>query len=115
MTEEDLYPLLAPLADGKVYPYIVPLGADGQPSVTLPWIIFSIISDVSSDVLSGQAEAAISVQIDVYALDIVEARNLREQALQAVKSFHPTGISRTPGYESDSHYHRATLEFHVTV
>ena len=32
MTEDDLYPLLAPLAGGQVYPYVVPLGSDGKPS-----------------------------------------------------------------------------------
>jgi hypothetical protein len=30
MTEDDLYPLLAPLAGGQVYPYVAPLGSDGS-------------------------------------------------------------------------------------
>ncbi|MGQ7072219.1 hypothetical protein ACUOA9_27775, partial [Escherichia sp. HC-TM1] len=29
MTEDDLYPLLASLAGGQVYPYVAPLGSDG--------------------------------------------------------------------------------------
>jgi hypothetical protein len=28
MTEDDLYDLLSSLADGRVYPYVVPLGSD---------------------------------------------------------------------------------------
>jgi hypothetical protein len=32
MTEDDLYDLLSPLADGRVYPYVVPLGSDDFPS-----------------------------------------------------------------------------------
>ncbi|MGQ7110061.1 hypothetical protein ACUOFC_10815, partial [Escherichia sp. TWPC-MK] len=49
MTEDDLYPLLASLAGGQVYPYVAPLGSDGQPSVAAPWVVFSIISDVAAD------------------------------------------------------------------
>lgn len=29
MTEDDIYTLLSSLADGRVYPYVVPLGSDG--------------------------------------------------------------------------------------
>lgn len=65
MTEDDLYLLLRPLAGGQVYPYVAPLGSDGQPSISPPWVIFSLISDVTADVLCGQAESGISVQVDV--------------------------------------------------
>ncbi len=41
MTEADLYPHLAHLAGGQVYPYVVPL-LDGRPSVALPWVVFSL-------------------------------------------------------------------------
>ncbi|ENW8961276.1 hypothetical protein E8Z23_RS27405, partial [Escherichia coli] len=47
MTEADLYPHLAHLAGGQVYPYVVPL-LDGRPSVALPWVVFSLISSVSA-------------------------------------------------------------------
>ncbi|EHV1321894.1 DUF3168 domain-containing protein [Salmonella enterica subsp. enterica serovar Infantis] len=109
MTEDDLYPLLAPLAGGQVYPYVAPLGSDGQPSISPPWVIFSLISDVTADVLCGQ----VSVQVDVYALTISEARIIRDMALQAVKPLNPTNISKTPGYEPESRYYRSTLEFQV--
>ncbi len=36
MTEDDLYDLLSPLADGRVYPYVVPLGSDDLPAVAAP-------------------------------------------------------------------------------
>ncbi|MGV3986158.1 tail completion protein gp17 [Citrobacter portucalensis] len=115
MTEDDLYPLLAPLAGGQVYPYVAPLGSDGKPSVSPPWVIFSIITDVAADVLCGQAESAISVQVDVYSSTITEARTIRNMALQVVKPLNPTNISKTPGYEPENRYYRATLEFQVTV
>ncbi|EKK66373.1 hypothetical protein EC100869_2995, partial [Escherichia coli 10.0869] len=58
-----MYPHLAHLAGGQVYPYVVPL-LDGRPSVALPWVVFSLISSVSADVMGGQAESSVSVQID---------------------------------------------------
>ncbi len=45
MTEDDLYDLLSTLADGRVYPYVVPLGSDGLPAVSTPYVIFSIPTD----------------------------------------------------------------------
>ncbi|EPC3783315.1 MULTISPECIES: tail completion protein gp17 [Citrobacter] len=115
MTEDDIYPFLAPLASGNVYPYVAPLGDDGQPSISPPWVIFSIISDVSADVLCGQAESGISVQVDVYALTISEAREIRDMALHAVKPLNPTNVTKTPGYEPDKRYYRSSLEFQITV
>lgn len=115
MTEDDIYPFLAPLASGNVYPYVAPLGDDGQPSISPPWVIFSIISDVSADVLCGQAESGISVQVDVYALTISEAREIRDMALNAVKPLNPTNVTKIPGYEPDKRYYRASLEFQITV
>lgn len=115
MTEDDLYPLLASLAGGQVYPYVVPLSSTGQPSVSPPWVIFSIITDVVSDVLCGQAESAVSVQVDVYSSTITEARTIRDMALNALQVLKPESVVKTPGYEPDLRYHRATLEFQVTV
>ncbi len=62
MTEADLYPHLAHLAGGQVYPYVVPL-LDGRPSVALPWVVFSLISSVSADVI-GRAGGVLSVGAD---------------------------------------------------
>lgn len=115
MTEDDLYPLLAQLAGGQVYPYVAPLGSDGKPSVSPPWVIFSIITDVAADVMCGQAESGVSVQIDVYSLTIKEAREIRESALSAIQPLNPENIVKMPRYEPFRRLHRATVEFRVTV
>ena len=115
MTEDNLYPLLAHLAGGQVYPYVAPLGSDGKPSVSPPWVIYSIITVIAADVLCGQAESAVSVQVDVYSSTITEARNIRDMALDALQALKPENIVKTPSYEPDLRYHRATLEFQVTV
>lgn len=115
MNEDDIYALLSSLAEGRVYPYVAPLGSDGKPSVSPPWIIFSIVDDVSADVLCGQAESRVSIQVDVYSSTIAEARTIRNMALDALQVLKPESIVKTPGYEPDLRYHRATLEFQVTV
>ncbi|MEE6802602.1 hypothetical protein Q0Q01_30730, partial [Escherichia coli O8:H10] len=63
----------------------------------------------------GQAESAVSVQVDVYSSTITEARTIRDMALDALQVLKPESIVKTPGYEPDLRYHRATLEFQVTV
>ncbi|AUV33069.1 DUF3168 domain-containing protein [Citrobacter freundii] len=114
MNEDNIYALLSPLAEGRVYPYVAPLGSDGKPSVTPPWIIFSIVDDVSADVMCGQAESRVSVQVDVYATTITESRSLRDLALASLKSLNPTEVVKIPGYEPYYRLYRATLDFKVT-
>ncbi len=80
MREATLYSLLSQLAGGQVYPYVVPL-TEGKPAVSPPWLVFSVVSDTASDVLDGQAESRITVQIDVWATVPDDADNIREQAL----------------------------------
>ena len=114
MTEDDIYPLLATLAGGKVYPYVAPLDNDDKPAISPPWIIFSIVSDVSTDVLCGQAESRVSVQVDVYSATITESRALRDLALTSLKQLNPTEVVKIPGYEPDYRLYRSSLDFKVT-
>lgn len=110
MNESDIYPLIANLAGGKVYPYVVPLNAAGNPAVSPPWVVFSLPTDISSDVLCGPAESRVSIQIDVYSKTIDEARAIREQALNQLLPLGLAEISKLPFYEADTKLHRATLE-----
>lgn len=113
MNEDDIYPLLAPLAGGKVYPYVAPLDQDGQPSISPPWVVFSIISAPESDTLCGQAETTLSVQVDVYSRTISEAREIRSQAFEAIQVLKPESVNNIPGYEPEARLYRASLEFQV--
>ncbi|EFB4450598.1 DUF3168 domain-containing protein [Escherichia coli] len=114
MNEDNIYALLSTLAEGRVYPYVAPLGSDGKPSVSPPWIIFSIVDDVSADVLCGQAESRVSVQVDVYSTTIKESRSLRDLALSSLKPLNPTEVVKIPGYEPHRRLYRMTLDFRVT-
>ncbi len=107
MTEADLYPHLAHLAGGQVYPYVVPL-LDGRPSVALPWVVFSLISSVSADVMGGQAESSVSVQIDVYAGTVTQARQIRQDAREAIMLLAPGSVSEMQDYIPENRCYRAT-------
>ena len=113
MTEDDIYDLLSPLADGRVYPYVVPLGGDGLPDVTAPYVIFSIPTDVSGDVYCGQGESTLHIQVDVWAETNDEARALRLEVLARLEVLSPTEVTKIPGYDTTTHLHRATLEITV--
>ena len=113
MTEDDLYDLLSPLADGRVYQYVVSLGSDGLPDVPAPYIIFSIPTDVAGDVFCGQAESTLRIQVDVWAETNDEARALRLDALARLQVLSPVEVTKIPGYDTTTHLHRATLEITV--
>ncbi len=96
------------------HPYVVPL-LDGRPSVALPWVVFSLISSVSADVMGGQAESSVSVQIDVYAGTVTQARQIRQDAREAIMLLAPGSVSEMQDYIPENRCYRATLEFQVTV
>lgn len=107
MTEADIYPLLAELAELRVYPYVAPSGT------LAPWVVFILPSAVSEDVLCGQAERATTLQVDVWAKSTDEARAIRDQARTALKSLNPVGLSERNDYEPETALYRATLEVQV--
>jgi len=110
MTESHIYQLISGLAGGQVYPYVVPLNAEGEPSVSPPWVVFTIVSEIFSDTLCGPAEEDGTLQVDVYALTTDEARNIREQAVNALSPLYFSEMRKRNGYEPDTGLFRATLE-----
>ncbi|MHA8112667.1 tail completion protein gp17 [Kosakonia cowanii] len=113
MTEADVYSLIGALADGQVYPGVVPLNSQGEPAVAPPWIIFTLVDQVYGDTLCGPAEEDTALQVDVYASSVDEARALREQAIAALTPLAFTRLSKTGGYEPETGLRRATAEVHV--
>ncbi|WP_343711190.1 tail completion protein gp17 [Kosakonia radicincitans] len=112
MTESDVVALIGALADGQVYPYVVPLNEQGTPSVAPPWITFTLVDQVYGDTLCGPAEENSALQVDVYSRTVDEARALREQVIAALVPLGFTQMSKTGGHEQDTGLRRATLEVH---
>ena len=113
MTEADVYSLIGALADGQVYPDVVPLNAAGEPAIAPPWVTFTLVSQVYGDTLSCQAEESSTLQVDVYAADVDEARELREQVIAALTPLQFSQLSKTRGYEPETGLRRATLEMQI--
>ncbi|VVT48054.1 hypothetical protein UYSO10_1986 [Kosakonia radicincitans] len=113
MTESDVLALIGALADGHVYPDVVPLNAQGEPSVAPPWITFMLVDQVYGDTYCGPSEENSALQVDVYSRTVDEARALREQVISALVPLGFTQMSKTGGYEPDTGLRRATLEVHV--
>lgn len=112
MTEADVYSLIGALAGGQVYPYVAPLTQQGQPSISPPWITFTLVDQVYGDTFCGPAEENTALQVDVYSRTVDESRALREQVITALQPLGFTQMSKTGGYEQDTGLHRATLEVH---
>lgn len=113
MTEADIYTLIGDQAGGQVYPYVVPLNAEGQPAVSAPWIVFNIVSESFGDTLCGPAEETDSVQVDVYASSPDEARAIRQLVQAALAPVKFTQLNRTNGYEPETGLFRAMLEIQI--
>lgn len=110
MTETDIHPLIAGIANGNVYPYIIPLNSEGEPAISPPWVVFSFVSQLSADVLCGPAETASSVQFDVYAITIAQAREICGEVIAALSPLSPGEQMKTHGYDTETALYRATVE-----
>lgn len=110
MTETDIYPLISGLAGGNVYPYVVPLDNNGDPAISPPWVVFSFVSQPTEYVLCGPAETASSVQFDVYAKTIAQAREICGAVITAVSQLAPGTQMETQSYDTESALYRATVE-----
>ncbi|EHK9742401.1 TPA: hypothetical protein ACV7RV_005484, partial [Escherichia coli] len=55
------------------------------------------------------------VQIDVYAGTVTQARQIRQDAREAIMLLAPGAVSEMQDYIPENRCYRATLEFQVTV
>ena len=110
MTETDIYPLISGLAGGNVYPYVVPLDNKGEPAISPPWLVFSFVSQPSADVLCGPAETTSSIQFDVYAKTIAQAREICGEVIAALSPLGPGEQMKTHSYDTETALYRATVE-----
>ncbi len=63
--------------------------------------------------MGGQAESSVSVQIDVYAGTVTQARQIRQDAREAIMLLAPGSVSEMQDYIPENRCYRATLEFQV--
>lgn len=106
--ESELYNSLSNFIDGRIYPSVAPIGTE------TPYLVFIVPSKVNGDVLCGQAEKRISIQIDIYDKSLFKANELLGDALELLSHLEPESVIELSGYEPDTELHRATVEFSIT-
>ncbi len=91
MTEDDLYPLLAPLAEGRFIPTLHRSAVTGSLSLAALGNFLDYYRRGRRRSLR-QAESSVSVQVDVYSSSITEARTIRNMALDALQVLRPANV-----------------------
>ncbi|WKV51490.1 hypothetical protein [Dickeya fangzhongdai] len=114
MTEEDIYPLLGKLANGRVYAYAVPCCDYHVPHQKCSFILFSLSQENNyntSQQLTGQK---ITVTVDCYAHTVVEVRALCEQARTALSVLLPNKTVEYNDFDVEYEKFRMTLEVDIS-
>ena len=91
----------------KAYYQIAP---QKQPT---PYLVFSTISEVKSDVFCGQADTATVIQLDCYADDPLTAKAEAQHAFQTLGFLWPCNVNCGGSYEEETGLYRYQIEFTV--
>lgn len=102
--ERLLFELLKNVCNGKVYPLIA------EEAVSVPYVVYTPISDVKKDVFCGIAESRVTVQIDAYHKTYDEMLLLKENILSLLNQLPFFNIYCSQSYEKETKIHRAMIE-----
>ncbi len=112
MTEADVYPFFPRWrAAGSTRTWCRLTRRANRQSLPLGGIF--PLTEVSADVLCGPAEKTASLQVDVYASSIDEARLIREEVRIALEPLGYSDMNDTNGYEPDTALYRAMLDVRI--
>ncbi|WP_042860797.1 DUF3168 domain-containing protein [Dickeya sp. NCPPB 3274] len=114
MTEEDIYPLLGKLADGRVYSYAVPCCSYHSPYQQCAFILFSLSQENNYDSAQQLSNQQITVSVDCYAHTVAAARALREQVRTALAVLKPHNTIEYNDFDVEYEQFRMTLEVNVS-
>lgn len=114
MTEEDIYPLLGKLADGRVYSYAVPCCSYHSPHQQYAFILFSLSQENNYDTTQQLANQHITVSVDCYAQSVAAARTLREQVRAALAVLKPHKTVEYNDFDVEYEQFRMTLEVSIS-
>lgn len=101
---------LAAVIDERIYPNIAPSTA------VSPFVVFTVVSDTDENSIQGDNYSNnVLFQIDCYASNYEQVKNLKSLAKDAVYSFdyQPFNFNSRDGYESETKLHRQLLEFKI--
>lgn len=102
-----IYILLSDLVGGRCYPLFVPEIQSNQ----LPYIVYSIISNIPDNTLDGiTGHEWVHVQIDVYTNDYDETIKLSAQVVRTLDAIKPSIYGGTTYLYEDGLY-RGLMEY----
>ncbi|WP_038913629.1 hypothetical protein [Dickeya zeae] len=110
MIEDDIYPLLGKLANGRVYAYVIPFCHYHSTHLKHPFILFSLNQEDNYDAAQKPTSQLISISVDCYASTVAEARALREQAKIALTILKPNKSIEYNDFDVEYEKFRMTLE-----
>ncbi|ACS86239.1 hypothetical protein [Musicola paradisiaca] len=113
MFEDDIYPLLRQLADGRVYAYVAPCSVYHLPLEMRRFLIFSLQQETTYDTLQQVKNNRVVVSVDCYAHTVPSARALREQVEVALSSLSPFKHVQYNEFDIEYELFCMTLECHV--
>ncbi|WPD76523.1 hypothetical protein OGM23_03940 [Dickeya fangzhongdai] len=113
MTEEDIYPLLGKLANGRVYAYVVPCCDYHTSHQKRPFILFSLSQENNYNTAQQLSSQKVTITADCYAHTVAEARALREQAGMALSALKPNKTVEYNDFDVEYEKFRMTLEVDI--
>lgn len=105
-----LYNLLSPLVDGKVYPLFVTELDERDP----PFIVYQVISDQPETTLDGiTGHEWVNVQIDVYHPDVYQCTLLANKVINQINNnVKPSKYNGSDQlYEADAELFRISIDY----
>lgn len=102
--EELIFQHLQDALKGKVFNNQAPV------QVEPPYVIFTVVSEVSDDVMMGESYDEIIIQVDAYSLDKKQSNSVIRDCLTTLKPLCPFDIHRDYSKEFDTNLYRANME-----
>lgn len=105
MIETEIELALISLCDGRISPLIA------KPGTETPYICYRKKSELSLDVFDGPIGTSYCFQVNVFADDMKQAEQIKNQAYENLKSLRPYNVKGIQRYDKDKALFCATLEF----
>lgn len=105
MIEQKLFSAISPHM--QIYYAIAPAHLNS------PYLVYTLVSEVKSDVFCGQADTTAVFQFDSYAPDPLQAKKQAQKAFALITELRPGNVNASASYEEDTGLFRYQIEFSV--
>ncbi|MCS5452498.1 hypothetical protein ACJVQT_23260 [Enterobacter huaxiensis] len=78
-----------------------------------PFMVYTLVSDITADVLCGLNETTSTIQLDSYAYSPVDAKKAALKALGKLSILSPFRVNSSGSFEEETKLFRYQMEFSV--